>query len=156
MIVNLFDTSFLSRYVSKVTMASAAVDSPPPQLITTIEWDMMDKRKFFPLSMLSSFSGMFMKLLVLYFFRIISSLILNASSSMCSLSSNFNQNSIANSAKKRCVFRHDRCSYEDLQKRRTWSFVSRFLDFISEYIFLYKHFMKNKLFEQNNHFSICC
>lgn len=68
MIVNLFDTSFLSRYVSKVTMASAAVDSPPPQLITTIEWDMMDKRKFFPLSMLSSFSGMFMKLLVLYFF----------------------------------------------------------------------------------------
>lgn len=29
---------------------------PPPTFIKTIEWDMMDKRKFFPLSMLSSFS----------------------------------------------------------------------------------------------------
>jgi len=27
-----------------------------PQFIRTIEWDMMDKSKFFPLSMLSSFS----------------------------------------------------------------------------------------------------
>lgn len=32
------------------------VESPPPQIIKTIEWDMMDKTKFVPLSMLSSFS----------------------------------------------------------------------------------------------------
>ncbi|KAF5293084.1 hypothetical protein FQA39_LY13694 [Lamprigera yunnana] len=32
------------------------VESPPPHFIKTIEWDMMDKSKFFPLSMLSSFS----------------------------------------------------------------------------------------------------
>lgn len=31
------------------------MDIPHP-FIKTIEWDMMDKRKFFPLSMLSSFS----------------------------------------------------------------------------------------------------
>lgn len=35
---------------------SMAVENPPPQFIKTIEWDMMDKTKFFPLSMLSSFS----------------------------------------------------------------------------------------------------
>lgn len=33
------------------------VESPPPQLITTIEWGMMDKAKFFPLYTLSSFTG---------------------------------------------------------------------------------------------------
>ncbi|XP_025832761.1 solute carrier family 25 member 44 isoform X2 [Agrilus planipennis] len=32
------------------------VESPPPQFLKTIEWDMMDKTKFVPLSMLSSFS----------------------------------------------------------------------------------------------------
>ncbi|XP_026325661.1 solute carrier family 25 member 44 [Hyposmocoma kahamanoa] len=32
------------------------VESPPPQLITTIEWSMMDKTKFFPLYTLSSFT----------------------------------------------------------------------------------------------------
>lgn len=35
---------------------SSIVESPPPQVITTIEWDMMNKAKFFPLSMLSSFT----------------------------------------------------------------------------------------------------
>lgn len=35
---------------------SMAVENPPPQFIKTIEWDMMDKTKFIPLSMLSSFS----------------------------------------------------------------------------------------------------
>lgn len=35
---------------------SSIVETPPPQYITTIEWDMMDKAKFFPLSMLSSFT----------------------------------------------------------------------------------------------------
>lgn len=35
---------------------SSIVETPPPQYITTIEWDMMDKTKFFPLSMLSSFT----------------------------------------------------------------------------------------------------
>lgn len=35
---------------------SMTVENPPPQYIKTIEWDMMDKTKFFPLSMLSSFS----------------------------------------------------------------------------------------------------
>lgn len=34
----------------------SAIETPPPQYITTIEWDMMDKAKFVPLSMLSSFS----------------------------------------------------------------------------------------------------
>ncbi|KAB0797101.1 hypothetical protein PPYR_08095 [Photinus pyralis] len=34
----------------------AMVETPPPDFIKTIEWDMMDKTKFFPLSMLSSFS----------------------------------------------------------------------------------------------------
>jgi hypothetical protein len=33
---------------------TTAVESP--QFIRTIEWDMMDKSKFFPLSMLSTFS----------------------------------------------------------------------------------------------------
>ncbi|KAJ0169318.1 hypothetical protein K1T71_015202 [Dendrolimus kikuchii] len=37
-------------------MAATIVESPPPQLITTIEWSMMDKSKFFPLYTLSSFS----------------------------------------------------------------------------------------------------
>ncbi|XP_022902283.1 solute carrier family 25 member 44 [Onthophagus taurus] len=37
-------------------MMSTIVESPPPQFIKNIEWDMMDKTKFFPLSMLSSFS----------------------------------------------------------------------------------------------------
>lgn len=35
---------------------SSIVESPPPQFVKTIEWDMMDKTKFFPLSMLSSFT----------------------------------------------------------------------------------------------------
>lgn len=35
---------------------SSIVETPPPQYITTIEWNMMDKAKFFPLSMLSSFT----------------------------------------------------------------------------------------------------
>ncbi|KAL4703909.1 hypothetical protein ACJJTC_014829 [Scirpophaga incertulas] len=37
-------------------MAASMVESPPPQLITTIEWGMMDKSKFFPLYTLSSFT----------------------------------------------------------------------------------------------------
>ncbi|GBP39247.1 Solute carrier family 25 member 44 [Eumeta japonica] len=37
-------------------MAATIVETPPPQLITTIEWSMMDKSKFYPLSMLSSFA----------------------------------------------------------------------------------------------------
>lgn len=36
------------------TLKMSAVEAPP--FIRTIEWDMMDKTKFFPLSMLSSFS----------------------------------------------------------------------------------------------------
>ncbi|XP_026473743.1 solute carrier family 25 member 44-like isoform X1 [Ctenocephalides felis] len=39
-----------------LTTMSTIVDTPTPQFIKTIEWDMMDKAKFFPLSMLSSFS----------------------------------------------------------------------------------------------------
>lgn len=35
---------------------SNVVESPPGEIITSIKWDMMDKTKFFPLSMLSSFS----------------------------------------------------------------------------------------------------
>nr|AEP43794.1 mitochondrial glutamate carrier [Biston betularia] len=37
-------------------MAATMVETPPPQLITTIEWSMMDKSKFFPLYTLSSFT----------------------------------------------------------------------------------------------------
>ncbi|CAF4943726.1 unnamed protein product [Pieris macdunnoughi] len=37
-------------------MAATMVETPPPQLITTIEWGMMDKSKFFPLYALSSFT----------------------------------------------------------------------------------------------------
>ncbi|XP_026748126.1 solute carrier family 25 member 44 isoform X1 [Trichoplusia ni] len=37
-------------------MAATMVETPPPQLITTIEWGMMDKSKFFPLYTLSSFT----------------------------------------------------------------------------------------------------
>lgn len=35
---------------------STVVEAPPPDFIKNIEWEMMDKSKFFPLSMLSSFS----------------------------------------------------------------------------------------------------
>lgn len=35
---------------------STVVEAPPPEFIKNIEWEMMDKSKFFPLSMLSSFS----------------------------------------------------------------------------------------------------
>lgn len=35
---------------------STIVEAPPPEFIKNIEWEMMDKSKFFPLSMLSSFS----------------------------------------------------------------------------------------------------
>lgn len=41
-------------------MAASMVESPPPQLITTIEWSMMDKSKFFPLYTLSSFTGIYL------------------------------------------------------------------------------------------------
>ncbi|CAB3242615.1 unnamed protein product [Arctia plantaginis] len=37
-------------------MAATMVETPPPQLITNIEWEMMDKSKFFPLYTLSSFT----------------------------------------------------------------------------------------------------
>ncbi|CAG4969866.1 unnamed protein product [Colias eurytheme] len=37
-------------------MAATMVETPPPQLITNIEWGMMDKSKFFPLYTLSSFT----------------------------------------------------------------------------------------------------
>lgn len=40
---------------SKSNMATP-IESPPPQLITNIEWSMMDKGRFFPLSMISSFT----------------------------------------------------------------------------------------------------
>ncbi|KAM3956074.1 solute carrier family 25 member 44 [Aphomia sociella] len=40
----------------KPNMAATMVETPPPQLITTIEWSMMDKSKFFPLYTLSSFT----------------------------------------------------------------------------------------------------
>ncbi|XP_026762121.1 solute carrier family 25 member 44 [Galleria mellonella] len=40
----------------KSNMAATMVETPPPQLITTIEWSMMDKSKFFPLYTLSSFT----------------------------------------------------------------------------------------------------
>ncbi|XP_013196611.1 solute carrier family 25 member 44 [Amyelois transitella] len=40
----------------KDRMAATMVETPPPQLITTIEWSMMDKSKFFPLYTLSSFT----------------------------------------------------------------------------------------------------
>lgn len=36
--------------------ARVKMDVQPPPFIKTIEWDMMDKERFFPLSMLSSFS----------------------------------------------------------------------------------------------------
>lgn len=42
---------------AKEDKMSTMVESPPPQLITTIEWGMMDKTKFFPLYTLSSFTG---------------------------------------------------------------------------------------------------
>ncbi|CAH2232765.1 jg3966, partial [Pararge aegeria aegeria] len=42
--------------ISKEAMAATMVETPPPQLITTIEWSMMDKSKFFPLYTLSSFT----------------------------------------------------------------------------------------------------
>ena len=51
---------------SSSNMAATIVESPPPQLITTIEWSMMDKAKFFPLSMLSSFSGNIILLLLIF------------------------------------------------------------------------------------------
>lgn len=35
---------------------STVVEAPPPEFIKNIEWEMMDKSKFFPLSMLSSFT----------------------------------------------------------------------------------------------------
>lgn len=38
------------------TQMSSMVEAPPPEIIKNIEWDMMDKTKFFPLSMLSSFT----------------------------------------------------------------------------------------------------
>ncbi|XP_045783559.1 solute carrier family 25 member 44 [Maniola jurtina] len=41
---------------SKGAMAATMVETPPPQLITNIEWGMMDKSKFFPLYTLSSFT----------------------------------------------------------------------------------------------------
>ncbi|CAK1592093.1 unnamed protein product [Parnassius mnemosyne] len=44
------------RGVEKGSMAATMVETPPPQLITTIEWSMMDKNKFFPLYTLSSFT----------------------------------------------------------------------------------------------------
>ncbi|XP_047542792.1 solute carrier family 25 member 44 [Vanessa atalanta] len=40
----------------KETMAATMVETPPPQLITNIEWGMMDKSKFYPLYTLSSFT----------------------------------------------------------------------------------------------------
>ncbi|XP_046976205.1 solute carrier family 25 member 44 [Vanessa cardui] len=40
----------------KDTMAATMVETPPPQLITNIEWGMMDKSKFYPLYTLSSFT----------------------------------------------------------------------------------------------------
>ncbi|KAG6439247.1 hypothetical protein O3G_MSEX000614 [Manduca sexta] len=35
---------------------ASMVETPPPQLITNIEWSMMDKSKFFPLYTFSSFT----------------------------------------------------------------------------------------------------
>lgn len=37
-------------------LQNGAIDMQTATFLRTIEWDMMDKRKFFPLSMLSSFS----------------------------------------------------------------------------------------------------
>ncbi|CAH1642809.1 unnamed protein product [Spodoptera littoralis] len=48
-----FDHREIREYYN---MAATMVESPPPQLITTIEWSMMDKTKFFPLYTLSSFT----------------------------------------------------------------------------------------------------
>lgn len=48
-------TGEFGRQESK--MAATMVETPPPQLITNIEWEMMDKSKFFPLYTLSSFTG---------------------------------------------------------------------------------------------------
>ena len=43
-------------------MAATMVETPPPQLITNIEWGMMDKSKFYPLYTLSSFTGAYVRL----------------------------------------------------------------------------------------------
>ncbi|XP_049884278.1 solute carrier family 25 member 44 [Pectinophora gossypiella] len=45
-----------AKDVQESKMAATMVETPPPQLITTIEWGMMDKSKFFPLYTLSSFT----------------------------------------------------------------------------------------------------
>ncbi|KYB27322.1 solute carrier family 25 member 44 [Tribolium castaneum] len=50
----MFFRNFITGWYSEDM--STMVESPPPEFIKTIEWDMMDKTKFFPLSMLSSFT----------------------------------------------------------------------------------------------------
>lgn len=52
------DKAICKSETDKCAMATM-VETPPPQLITTIEWSMMDKNKFFPLYTLSSFTGNF-------------------------------------------------------------------------------------------------
>lgn len=42
--------------IEEIRNMSTVVEAPPPEFIRNIEWEMMDKSKFFPLSMLSSFS----------------------------------------------------------------------------------------------------
>ncbi|CAH2083621.1 unnamed protein product [Euphydryas editha] len=54
MFLNVWNTKEINNKEGK--MAATMVETPPPQLITTIEWSMMDKSKFFPLYTLSSFS----------------------------------------------------------------------------------------------------
>lgn len=45
-----------SKFFAPVLDSPVISPTPPTDFIRTIEWDMMDKSKFFPLSMASSFT----------------------------------------------------------------------------------------------------
>lgn len=53
MFLRVWNTKDLAK---EAKMAATMVETPPPQLITNIEWGMMDKSKFYPLYTLSSFT----------------------------------------------------------------------------------------------------
>ncbi|XP_004922211.3 solute carrier family 25 member 44 [Bombyx mandarina] len=56
MLLSLWEEEKVEKTKGKSKMAATMVETPPPQLITTIEWSMMDKSKFFPLYTMSSFT----------------------------------------------------------------------------------------------------
>ncbi|CAG9577669.1 unnamed protein product [Danaus chrysippus] len=53
MLINLWNSL---KSIIGSDMSATMVETPPPELITTIEWGMMDKSKFFPLYSLSGFT----------------------------------------------------------------------------------------------------